>query len=470
VSRANEIIHDFISYNIRVSTKFAELLDAGLSSGEIELIRRVAAEAAAASLPVYMVGGIPRDLILGRRGGDFDLVAEGDAIELARSLVAKYGGSLTLHPRFGTAKWDLMGSTLWYDASAADSGRFVFPRYLDLISARGESYSRPGELPNVWKGAIDDDLSRRDFTINTLAVRLDQPHFGSLRDDFGGLDDLEKRQIRVLHENSFRDDPTRIYRAVRYEQRYGFAIAPDTRKLIPLARGLVSGLSAHRIRRELNLILEEERAVRMLRRLAALDLLRPVHKSLPRDKSAVGRLAKMPSTLSAEAPRASRADLGWLLWLMSLTPRAMQSVMRRLQFGNSLAASLIAACQLYGRLTAMEAWKPSRCATYLRSLPLLAVHAVYLASAAGKRRRVLERYLNEWRHARPTVSGHDLRRRGLAPGPAYDYVLANLRDAWIDGLVNNRQQEDQRLESLLARVAQGDVPRRHQSQAGRGRV
>lgn len=455
MSRASAIIHDFISYNIRVTIRFADLLTARLSSAEMGLIRCVAAEAAAASLPLYMVGGVPRDLILGRRGGDFDLVAEGDAVGFGRRLAAKYGGSLTVHDRFGTAKWGLKGTTLWADTSLGDSGRFDFPRYLDLISARRESYPRPGDLPNVLRGDLDDDLSRRDFTINTLAVRLDQPHFGSLRDDFGALRDLERRQIRVLHENSFRDDPTRMYRAVRYEQRYGFVIAPDTRKLMAPARELVTRLSAHRIRRELSQILEEDRATPMFRRLARLDLLRPIHPSLPRDRNAAGRLAKMGAGPAAHASPASRADLGWHLWLMSLSPRAMNAVLRRLQFGSDLAASLLAAAQLHARLRAMITWKPSRCTAYMRTLPLSAIHSVYVASAPGKPRRLLHSYLNEWRHARSTLSGNDLKRRGLAPGPVYDYILANLRDAWIDGLVNDRRQEERRLESLLAKIGQG---------------
>lgn len=437
---------------------FAALLRAALSGMEMVIIRSCAQEAAAVSCALYMVGGIPRDLVLGRTGGDFDLVIEGDAISLARRLAAKYGGSVTAHHRFGTAKWHLRGSSFSRPAEAGKPSVGTFGGHLDLISARRETYGRPGELPSVRTGSIDDDLRRRDFTINTLALRLDDPYFGTVRDDFGALSDLEHHQIRVLHPQSFRDDPTRIYRAVRYEQRYRFLIADDTQKLIGPSKSLIAGLSAHRIRRELDLMLEEERAVAMLSRLMQLDLLKPIHPALPRDRAVLRRIAIGARTAPELGTLPARGELSWLLWLIELPPRRLQPLIHRLQFSATLARSLPAASELLRRLHRIESWKPSAAAAYLRTLPLLSIQAVYLAAPRGKARRQLLSYLTNWRHARPTVTGHDLKRKGITPGPIYERILAELRDRWIDGLVRTPQEEQASLEAILLKTG-GDALR-----------
>ena len=248
--------------------KYSDLLETSLDKARLDLIRRVAEEATGGGLPLYMVGGSVRDLVLGRPINDFDIIVEGDAIALARSLSRKHGGGVTAHTKFGTAKWFLPGD-LKNDHDT-----------LDLISARSETYRHPAALPTVQFGTIEDDLRRRDFTINAMAIRLDGVHFGELRDDLHGMDDLQKNVIRVLHSRSFIDDPTRMYRAVRYEVRYGFSIAEETLALIPEARTLVEKLSPQRIRHELDLILDESQAVSMLKRLDELDLLTCIHPGL----------------------------------------------------------------------------------------------------------------------------------------------------------------------------------------------
>ena len=240
-------------------------LDQSLSAQQLTLLRVVAEAAGTRQVPLYLVGGFVRDLLLGIPATDFDLVVEGDAIALAKVLAAQYGGRVTAHVRFGTAQWFLPDSN---------------GHALDFISTRSETYKHSGALPTVKPGRLADDLARRDFTINTLALRIDGEHWGELHDELDGLDDLKHGLVRVLHSQSFLDDPTRLFRAVRYEQRYGFQIAPETLALIPPARPLIGSLSAERVRHELDLILEEEQAVAMLDRLAELDLLQPVHPAL----------------------------------------------------------------------------------------------------------------------------------------------------------------------------------------------
>jgi len=447
------IIHDSISYNVPVMMEFGQRLRTTLSQLGLNIIQSVATEAVARSLAIYMVGGFPRDLVLGAPGGDMDLVVEGDAISLAHALAAKYGGKITAHRRFGTARWSLPGSTLWpADPGDESSQTIAFPHQLDLITARRESYPRAGALPQVGPGNIEDDLRRRDFTINTLAVRLDEPHFGWVRDDFCALDDLERGRIRVLHHLSFRDDPTRMYRAVRYEQRYGFRMVDDTRKLIETARDLIPGLSAHRIRRELDLILLEEHVVPTVQRLAALNLLRPIHKSLPGDRTALRRLAASGSAPERMTSRDSRLELGWLLWLLGLSTRQVNAIASRLQFGRSLTGSVVACASLRRHLPKMVLWKPSRCTAYLTTIPAPAVQAAMRTSPNKKEARLLEQYLTSWRFVRPTLTGHDLKKLGVVPGPVYEQILSDLRAAWLDGVIENTEQERQRVHSAIDRI------------------
>ena len=352
--------------------------------------------------PIYIVGGFVRDLLLGRPSLDFDLVVEGDAIKLADSLASKYGGKATIHQKFGTAKW------------LANKNSSI-----DLISARSETYKHPAALPMVKMGTISDDLHRRDFTINTLAIRLDGNHFGEMHDELGSLNDLQHGLVRVLHPRSFMDDPTRMFRAVRYEQRYGFKIVKETLALIPEARQLIEKLSAQRIRHELDLILDEPNASSMLARLDKLDLLKPIHPSLRCDKALRTRFESatdFPLGFSSSGLSNIR-DLRWLLWLMTLSNKEIASLNQRLHFSAPLLKSLLASSKLWADLTTFSNLKPSQCVERLGKFPLQAIYAVLRAAPRGKSRQALEKYLMEWRHIQPKTTGHDLKNLGLEPGP-----------------------------------------------------
>ena len=216
-------------------------------------------------------------------GIDFDIVVEGDAIELGKILVKNYGGRITKHNRFGTAKWniseiktDLIETFSNHDKYDPDN----LPDSLDLISARMEFYKYPSALPSVEQGSIKLDLHRRDFTINTMAIRLDGRHYGNLYDYWGGLNDLKNGIIRVLHSLSFIDDPTRMLRAVRFEQRFKFRIESRTLELMDEAYQLLSQISGERLRHEFNLILDEENPSEMFKRFDELGLLTAIHPEL----------------------------------------------------------------------------------------------------------------------------------------------------------------------------------------------
>jgi tRNA nucleotidyltransferase (CCA-adding enzyme) len=242
---------------------YAEKLEAAMPKARLELLKAVAAIAFTQKIAFYIVGGFVRDLILERSSQDFDLVVEGDAIALARQLQERYGGRLTTHARFGTSKWLIANIRSELAKDLREPGHADdLPEFLDLISARTEFYTHPTALPTVERGSIKLDLHRRDFTINTLAVRLDGNHYGELHDYWNGLYDLLEGLVRVLHSLSFVDDPTRMLRAVRFEQRFDFHSEKRTQELLYEARSLIK-ISGDRIRHELDHIMDEDNRVQM---------------------------------------------------------------------------------------------------------------------------------------------------------------------------------------------------------------
>lgn len=184
-----------------------------LGDTAVDLVRRIGAYADQQSVRAFVVGGIVRDLILRRGNKDIDIVVETDAIAFARKFAALYSLTVAAHPQFGTAT--LAGASGWH---------------IDFVTARSESYLRPGALPVVTPAALNQDLFRRDFTINALAASINAATFGQVMDEYHGLADIKRGVIRVFHERSFIDDPTRILRAVRFEQRLGFRFSPSTRR------------------------------------------------------------------------------------------------------------------------------------------------------------------------------------------------------------------------------------------------
>ena len=411
---------------------FAERLQASL--GEDRLPHLVAEEATQRGLPIYMVGGSVRDLALGLPINDFDLTVEGDAIALARALATKHGGGVTAHVKFGTAKW-FLPKNLVSDVEPHGT--------LDLITARSEIYKYPAALPTVQFGTIEDDLRRRDFTLNAMAIRLDGGHFGELRDNLNGMEDLEKSLIRVLHSRSFLDDPTRMYRAVRYEVRYGFRIAEETLALIPEARALVEKLSPQRIRHELDLILDEPNAVSMLKRLDELDLLTCIHPALGDFNRS--NLATVKSDDAVLQNRNSR----WLLWLMHLTDQEIEFINDRLHFTAELLKLLRSAALLETNLPALRGLKPSQVVELLEGYSIKALEVFSIALHDEEQKNILDQYLSEWWGIKPRTTGHDLKKRGIPPGPKYNEILRRLRAAWLDGEVKTEEEEKKLLDSIL---------------------
>jgi tRNA nucleotidyltransferase (CCA-adding enzyme) len=431
------------------SMNLASRLEGALPAPRLELIRSVAAQAVEQHMAVYIVGGFVRDLLLEHPSLDFDIVVEGDAIALGKALGVKFGGRVTSHTRFGTAKWFLDDSKFGSQEST--------PEFLDLISARTEFYDHPTALPTVERGSIKLDLHRRDFTINTLALRLDGNYFGTLHDYWGGLADLERGYVRVLHSLSFVDDPTRMLRAVRYEQRYGFEIEERTRQLMDEAKPMLEKLSSERARHELDRILDELNWFEMLTRLSDLELLTAIHTELspPDAKFELPPDDKIAAYQTSGSLPPKRTLL-WLLWLSPFPAETLKAISQRLRFPAALTDLLLAASSLRKDLLSLEDSKPSSWVERLEDVPEMAVYALSL-SAKGKTKKALLDYLEIWRHVKPKTSGHDLKELGLSPGPEYKKILGRLRNAWLDGDVENEEDEKALLEQLLPTSNSNDL-------------
>ena len=400
-------------------------------------LRRVIRAAEHAGVPLYLVGGYVRDRLLERPSLDLDLVLEGDAIAFGRRVQRALGGALTVHKAFGTAVWQL----------PAQRG---LPVFVDLISARREQYAHPGALPTVEFAPLVEDQFRRDFTINTLALRLDGPHAGQILDAWGGLADLRAGVIRVLHEHSFSDDPTRILRALRFSGRLGFALERQTRRQLRANLPQLEAVSGERIYKELELILLEPQREAMLLALRRYKVLAAISPGLRFDARRAAGLARSRPPEPEWELSTTPAQLGFTLWFAQLRPAAAMAAATRLRFSSSVTEAVLAATRLQAQAARLAALPVSAFTQYMDSMPRLALYSAYVLQPRGRYRNRLLRYVKEWRHVQPYTRGAELLRRGLTPGPAYKSILYQLRAAWLDGKLKTQAQEQALLAQLLA--------------------
>lgn len=443
------------AHNKNVSNK----LDSTLSPIRLALLKSVSEIATDHRMAIYIVGGFVRDLILGIPSFDFDIVVEGDAIVMAESLYTRFGGRITSHTRFGTAKWLIdpiredLAVSLGFKESKAE-----LPHFLDFISARTEFYTQPTALPTVEKGNIKLDLHRRDFTINTLAVRLDGKHYGELHDYWGGMSDLKNGFVRVLHSLSFVDDPTRMLRAVRFEQRFGFKIEDRTRQLLGEALTLMGRVSGERVRHELDHILDEKNNILMLERLGGLGLLHAIHPQIRWNQDVSDRMKRLseinPEDLGSYFPTTNigslRKQLLFMLWFIDYPEDIIQSILSRIRYPSYQIQHVLISSQLYNSVNTISGKNPSWVVTFLDNFPRLAVYANYLVAIDKWIRTSLERYLTDWYFISPHITGDDLRARGISPGPIYKVILDKLRGAWLDGEISSQHEEQVLLDNLLS--------------------
>ena len=384
---------------------------------------------------VYLVGGAVRDVLMGEPNFDVDIAVEGDGIALGKALARALGGRFVPHEKFGTA-------IVLY----GDGGR------VDVATSRTEFYDYPGALPTVEQASIRQDLYRRDFTVNAMAVSLKGEDFGRLVDYFGGHQDLAGGIVRVLHNLSFIDDPTRIFRAIRYETRYGFRMDAHTFALAKacVEMELVGELSSARLRDELQALLSEARVGDSVRRMAELGIDRAVHPHLAADEEAVRLIEETDALRASYAPEAPSWRLRFAVLARRLSSSDVLEWAERLKLRRRDAERIADAVTVAPRLRELAGATKEPAVLWSRVAPhdpdgaLLA-----LALARGRARKRLERYFEELRDVRLEISGGDLAELGLGESPRVGAVLDELLRRKLNGELDGRAAEIEAARELL---------------------
>jgi len=387
-----------------------------------QLIQDISTQAEALGQGLYLVGGVVRDLLLGYSSFDVDLVVEGDAMTLAQQVTEIGSAKTILHPRFGTAKLSL--------------GDFV----IDLASARNETYARPGALPTVTPGTIKDDIFRRDFSINAMAISLAPGNYGQLIDPYRGKEDLEHRLIRILHPRSFIDDATRILRAIRYEQRLGFELEPQTAQLLKRDIDMLDTISGDRIRHELELILKEKYPEHVLNRLRRLGVLKRLSLPLNSDEWIADKFGKARRLSSS----AQMVPLYFCLLACSLSQQENEQFLHRVSMPKRLAQALRDTLDLKARLPLLDRPSMKRSEVYylLTDYDPSAIQANAIASESSTVYHHLSLFLNELRYVKTHLRGEDLAKLGIPSGPEVGEILRKLLKARLDGETKTKEEEE----------------------------
>ncbi len=442
---------------------------------EIKDLIYLASEVASRSnMPVYLVGGFVRDLILGVKNLDLDIVVEGDGISFAQDLASHLNAKLIRHRRFGTATVNLRHN-LKIDPSTSLEGHGERPstslgtspefiegrsRTIDIATARREFYPAPAHLPVVEAGNLKDDLSRRDFTINAMAVSISREGFGKLIDFFAGKSDLNNKKIRILHNLSFIDDPTRILRAVRFEQRYSFRIEPETLKNLKEAVRLkmLEKVEPQRIRDDLILMLEEKKPLKEIRRLKELAGLSFISPRILISKKALHFLQsteKQINWFKKIYPLRRQLDT-WLIYftalLEALTIKDIKVIFKKFVFRKGEEKRILSFKKINHRFILkleQDKIKPSKIFNLLEPL---SYEVIILLKAKYKDRLIQQRiedFFEIYNGMQIFVSGHDLRRLGIAPGPYYQKIFTKVLNAKLDGRVKTKEQELKLIKELI---------------------
>jgi len=449
-------------YGDRVN--LSSVLEENLPTVKLALIKLISTQAAENNLPIYLVGGLVRDILLKQNSQDLDFVVEGDAISLARMLTAQYGGKISSHRQFGTAKW-IIGTEKKHLSSQFKESLLnpaELPSAVDLISARTEFYSFPTALPTIKQSSIKLDLQRRDFTINTMAIRLDGSHYGELYDFWGGLNDLNQSLIRVLHSLSFVDDPTRILRAVRFEQRLKFKLEERTLQLLKESRSLLQQVSGDRIRHELDLILSGQHGSEIFHRLQEIGLLTCIHPDFiwkdkykqPLEKALNDPINKKWGLSEMVGNMPAQRFIAYLIILSSIPPVQVNAIAKRLHLSAVLKSALLQSNSLLIEFPHLLQSKPSKIVRRLEKTPAAVLYAIHLIAPQKSWQELIHQFQTKWKKVRPITSGVTLKQLHLSPGPDYQKILAALRAAWLDGEVKTKEEEDTLLKKLLKNISQ----------------
>ncbi len=380
---------------------------------------------------IYLVGGIVRDLILEQPGKDIDIMVEGNAPDIARALAEITGSkNFIIHTKFGTAT-------------------FHFDSYrLDFATCRSETYSQPGALPTVKPGTIQDDLLRRDFTINAIAININPSNFGEIVDLYGGLRDLSNGVIRILYDDSFKHDATRIMRAVRYEQRLNFRLENNTEILLKRNLNMLDTISPDRLKHEIILWLNEKHPEMIIRRAGQLGILKKIHPSIRWSHNMEVAYKRAHERLKDDnneycffgilAYQLSELELDELLQRLNMKGTKFDLIARQAieikQNKNILIKSELTNSELY---------------FHLSKRPPIAIQINWFYPNNHLMRKRLNLFLNKLYRARTFINGKILHEMGVKPGPAVGEILKSLLSARLDGKIKTREEEEQMVRQLL---------------------
>ena len=415
------------------------LMNKNLPRRVVDTLRELGKVGDGLELPVFAIGGFARDLLLGGKNDDIDITVEGDGILFAETFAATHECRVKSHAKFGTAV-------------------IVFPDgfKIDVASTRLEYYETPGALPTVERSSLKMDLYRRDFTINTLAIQLNTADFGLLVDYFGAYRDLRDKIIRVLHNLSFVEDPTRVFRAVRFEQRLGFQIARHTENLIRNAvkMGFLDKLGGRRLLNELVIILREREPVRAILRMDSLGLMRFIHPGLVLESENLRVLDEVKKVVAwfDLLYQGDPVEI-WVVYFLALTSLlgddSFWQTCTRLSVSEHYREKLID-MRVHGeqmlevmerKVARKEAVRRSDIYFRLRGLSPEVLLYIMAKTRRDEVRKFVSLYVTQLRGITCSVTGADLKSMGLAPGPRYREVLDTVLSARLNGEVSTREEE-----------------------------
>ncbi|MFP4498987.1 MAG: CBS domain-containing protein, partial [Vulcanimicrobiota bacterium] len=391
---------------------------------------------------IYVVGGFVRDLLLGVENLDIDLVVEGDGMKYGDKLAQKMGGRAKAHEKFGTSVVVLPSNM-----------------HIDIATSRTEYYTRPAALPEVTRSSIKQDLYRRDFTINAMAIRLNQKFFGELLDFFGCRRDLKNGVVRVLHPLSFIDDPTRILRAVKFEQRYQFTMDQFTENQLKeaLYQDIFQHVSAERIRNELIEILEEARPLPALKRMDQLHILRIIHSDLSLDSRHIDALESAQAVLLQFKEIAARHRIKqWVIYLsvllMNFEFDEIKKIAKKMRIPLEVINQVSFKSEKINKMVRILCSRNLPTSELYGTLHGISLESLFFLLAKTKiptvRTRIVN-YINKLLPQTPLISGYDLQKWGVEPGPVYKKLLSLLFDAQLDKLFTTKEGAEEFFETRL---------------------
>lgn len=418
--------------DLRLFAGAPSAIEESIGDGHLALFTALKELAKSYHSPVYLVGGPVRDRLMGWQMRDLDFVVEGDAPSLARSLAQRVYGRAIVHSRFRTARVELDGSGI------------------DLVTARKEVYPTPGALPVVEPSLLWDDLARRDFTMNAMALPLDGDVEG-LVDLFDGMEDLRCGIVRTLYANSFGDDPTRLFRAVRYEQRFDFTLSDETldQFLVAVEGRICDTVSGDRLRHEFELMFLEPCPEKALVRATELGLLWSIVPGLGQGDW-VSRWAKSKEGYESEL------GAEWRPWLAALayplSPADGEALVRRLNMPRRWAEVVRSSIELRSMETSLaDAGLPiSALVRLLERHHAKTIRIVSSICDSPDMARNLNRYLESEDNLKPALKGGDLLELGVPSGPLVGKTLADLRDLRLDRRISSEEEERQWVKGMVA--------------------